>query len=79
MDAVNDQLEIALRQMSANPARVKSLSAFHWMNLELNDCKTVLLGFYKYVHSCYNLVTHTFLLASQMVGGLTHSYQAKPR
>jgi hypothetical protein len=33
MDAVDDQLEIALRRMSANPARVKSFSAFHWMNL----------------------------------------------
>jgi hypothetical protein len=33
MDAVYDQLEIALRQMSENPERVKSFSAFHWMNL----------------------------------------------
>jgi len=33
MDAVDDQLEIALRQMSENPARVKNFSAFHWMNL----------------------------------------------
>jgi hypothetical protein len=33
MDAVDDQLEIALSQMSANPVRVKSFSDFHWMNL----------------------------------------------
>ena len=33
MDAVDDQLEIALRQMSANPVRVKNFSEVHWMVL----------------------------------------------